>query len=183
MAQCAGQDKPDGASPELAAKAWSAEVGGEPDGAIPELAATAWAAEGGGELDEASPELAAKAWSAEVPHSSKRGKVEGPDDDFQNPALLLGSATLSTASRPQLLKPASQYWEQGFPERQPQMSHIMRIILKGKLEIGIKICRILDTFLMCSGMRSNVSLIFLGAILDAAGAIAHNSELNLSHDN
>ena len=163
MAQCAGQDKPDGASPELAAKAWSAEVGGEPDGAIPELAATAWA--------------------AEVPHSSKRGKVEGPDGDFQNQALLLGSATLSTASRPQLLKPASQYWEQGFPERQPQMSHIMRILLKGQLEIGIKICRILDTFLMCSGMRSNVSLILLGTILDAAGAIAHNSELNLSHDN
>ena len=182
MAQCAGQDKPDGASPELAAKAWSAEVGGEPDGAIPELAATAWAAEGGGELDEASPELAAKAWSAEVPHSSKRGKVEGPDGDFQNPALLLGSATLSTASRPQLLKPASQYWEQGFPERQPQMSHIMRIILRGKLEIGIKICRILNTFLMCCGMRSNVSLIFLGAIIDAAEAIAHNYELNLSHD-
>ena len=53
MPQSAGQGKPDGASPELAAKAWSAEGGGELDWASPELAAKAWSAEGGGELDVA----------------------------------------------------------------------------------------------------------------------------------
>ena len=42
-------------------------------------------------------------------------------------------------------------------------------------------CRILKNFSMCSRMGSNVSLIVLGAIPDAVGAIPHYYELHISH--
>ena len=113
---------------------------------------------------------------------AKMWKVDRPDGDLQNLLSPLRSDTFLNSPRPEL-NPEANTRSKVSTEGQPQISHIIREISKGKLEVGIINRSILVNFLMRFRMDSNMFLCIVLVFLDVVRAILHNFELNLSNSN